>query len=155
GGTTGGGGNYISGSSVTVTATAVSCYTFLNWTENSTLVSTSASYSFTASGNRNLVANFAQSTYTVSTSSSPAGAGATTGGGTVACGSSVIVTASTNSGYSFANWTENGNVVSSSATYAFTATANRSLVANFAAASGGGQLQWVKATSPANAYAIG
>ena len=35
-------------------------------------------------------------------------------------GSSRTVTATANSGYTFANWTENGNVVSSSASYNFT-----------------------------------
>ena len=58
GGTTSGGGNYASGQSVTVTATANPGYTFLDWTENGNQVSTSASYTFTASANRNLVANF-------------------------------------------------------------------------------------------------
>ena len=42
----------------TVTATANECYKFINWTEGGTEVSTSASYSFTANGNRTLVANF-------------------------------------------------------------------------------------------------
>src|SRR5439155_10077672 len=68
---------------------------------------------------------------TVSTSSSPTGAGATTGGGTVTSGSGVTVTASANAGYTFANWTENGTVVSTSASYTFAANANRNLLANF------------------------
>src|SRR5439155_5318340 len=63
--------------------------------------------------------------------SSPSGAGTTSGGGTVSCGSSVTVAPTANSGYSFANWTENGNVVSTSASYSFTVNANRNLVANF------------------------
>jgi len=71
--------------------------------------------------------------YTITTSSSPAAGGSTSGGGTVNCGSSVTVNASANSGYTFANWTENGGIVSSSASYVFTASANRNLVANFTA----------------------
>src|SRR5439155_1360816 len=63
--------------------------------------------------------------------SSPSGAGTTSGGGTVSCGSSVTVAPTANSGYSFANWTENGNVVSTSASYSFTVNASRTLVANF------------------------
>ncbi len=71
--------------------------------------------------------------YTISTSSSPSNGGSTSGGGTYATSSSVTVTASAASGYAFVNWTENGSQVTSSARYTFTASANRSLVANFSA----------------------
>jgi alpha-tubulin suppressor-like RCC1 family protein len=71
--------------------------------------------------------------YTISTSSSPSDGGSTSGGGTYTEGSSVTVTANVASGYAFVKWTENGPQVSSSATYNFTASANRSLVANFSA----------------------
>src|SRR5262249_22149779 len=43
----------------------------------------------------------------------------------------VTVTASANTGYGFANWTENATVVSPSSSYTFSANANRILVANF------------------------
>jgi hypothetical protein len=132
GGTTSGGGTYASGSTVTVTATPNSCYTFVNWTEAGTVVSTSPSYSFTASGNRTLVANFNQINYTINTSSSPSGGGTTSGGGAKGCGSSVTVTATPASCYQFSNWTEGGVVVSTSASYTFTVSGNRTLVANFA-----------------------
>ena len=59
GGTTNGAGTFNSGSSVTVTDSPNAGYTFTNWTENGTVVSTNASYTFTISGNRTLVANFA------------------------------------------------------------------------------------------------
>ena len=58
GGTVTGGGTYQQGQNCTVTATAASGYTFNNWTENGSAVSTNASYSFTVNGNRTLVANF-------------------------------------------------------------------------------------------------
>ena len=64
--------------SVTVTATPSTGYNFVNWTEGATVVSTSASYTFTASGNRTLVANFTQvPTYAITTSASPTAGGAT------------------------------------------------------------------------------
>src|SRR6185503_6291866 len=122
-----------SGASVTVSATPAACYTFLNWTEGGVAVSSSASYTFTASGNRTLVANFALTTYAITTFSSPAAGGSTSGGGTKDCGSSVTVTAAPAAGYSFVSWTEGGTVVSSAASYTFTASANRILTANFAA----------------------
>ena len=58
GGSVSGGGSYQQGSSCTVTATATPGYVFINWMEDGTVVSTSATYSFTVTGNRNLVANF-------------------------------------------------------------------------------------------------
>ncbi len=69
--------------------------------------------------------------YTISVSASPVSAGLLTGGGNYSNGSSVTVTATGNAGYTFANWTENGSVVSSSPSYTFTASADRSLIANF------------------------
>ncbi len=61
----------------------------------------------------------------------PAPGGTVTGGGSYANGSAVTLTASPNAGYQFVNWTENGNTVSVSAIYTFTATAPRDLAANF------------------------
>ncbi len=57
-GATSGGGVYDTGTNVLVIATPNSKYFFVNWTENGTEVSKSPNYSFTASGDRNLVANF-------------------------------------------------------------------------------------------------
>ena len=133
GGTVAGGGTFASGSSHTVTAIANSGYTFANWTENGTVVSSTASYTFTLNGNRNLVANFAANpmNFTVAVSGSPSTGGTVAGGGTYASGSSDTVTATPNSGYTFANWAENGTVVSSGASYTFTLNSNRNLVANF------------------------
>ncbi|MGD1019973.1 MAG: hypothetical protein ABSA12_11725 [Verrucomicrobiia bacterium] len=130
-GTASGGGTFNCGSNVTVTATANACYQFVNWTEGGTVVSTSASYTFTASSNETLTANFTPTTYMIGTGSSPTGGGSTSGGGTVSCGSNVTVTATANACYQFVNWTEGGTVVSTSASYTFTAGANRTLVANF------------------------
>ena len=128
-----GGGSFVSGSSVTVTAAANSGYTFANWTENGTVQSASRSYSFTLAANRNLTANFTANpvTNTVAVAASPAGAGSVSGGGSFVSGSSVTVTAAANSGYTFANWTENGTVQSASRSYSFTLAANRNLTANF------------------------
>jgi hypothetical protein len=69
--------------------------------------------------------------YSITVSASPSAGGTVSGGGTYASGSSCTVTATANSGYTFANWTESGSVVSSSASYTFTVNGNRNLVANF------------------------
>ena len=131
GGMVGGGGTYNQGASCTVTASANTGYTFTNWTENGNVVSTSARYTFTVNANRNLVANFTIRTYNVSVSANPTNGGTVVGGGTFNHGQSCTVTATANNGYTFTNWTENGNVVSTNASFNFVVTANRTLVAHF------------------------
>src|SRR5262249_24446947 len=131
GGTVSGGGTFPNGSSQTVTATAKSGFSFTNWTENGTVVSSSANYTFTLNGNRTLVANFIGTSASITVSASPISGGTVSGGGTFAIGGSRTVTATASAGFTFASWTENGTVVSSSASYTFTLNANRTLVANF------------------------
>ena len=63
--------------------------------------------------------------------------GEVSGGGTYPEGTECILAATANQGYTFTNWTENGEVVSTEATYSFTVSGNRDLVANFAVSSGG------------------
>jgi hypothetical protein len=133
GGSTSGGGTVNCGSNVCISATPNACYQFVNWTVGGVPVSTSNSYCFTASGSETVVANFNQIAYTIAASSSPTNGGTTSGGGVVDCGSNVTVVATANVGYSFTDWTEAGTNVSASASYGFTASANRSLVANFVA----------------------
>ena len=131
GGTVSGAGTFNHGASCTLTATAATGYTFTNWTENGSVVSSNANYTFTVEGNRNLVANFTAITYTITVSVNPSNSGTTSGGGTYNHGQSCTVIATSADGYTFLNWTENGSVVSSDANYSFTVTSNRSLVANF------------------------
>lgn len=131
GGTTIGEGSFYDGSSVTVTATPNAGYKFVSWTEGGIIVSTDLIYSFLINSNRTLTANFEAIAYNVSTSAIPEEGGTTTGEGTFYYGNSVTVTASPNSGYEFANWTESSNVVSDLLNYTFLVTGNRNLVANF------------------------
>lgn len=134
GGTNTGSGPYNPGSFVTVVATPNSGYAFVNWTENGNPVSTSTSYSFTITSNRTLVANYsvvAPGQFAVAVSANPAIGGTVTGSGSFASGTPVTVTATPNVGYTFTNWTEAGNLQSTSANYTFNITGNRNLVANF------------------------
>ncbi len=132
-GTITGAGSYASGSTCTLRATPNSGYTFVNWLENGTSVSINATYSFTVTGNRNLVAVFdvAPTNYTITATANPSNGGSVTGGGTYASGSTCTLRATPNSSYTFVNWTKNGTQVSTNATYSFTVTGNGSYVANF------------------------
>ena len=133
GGTVTGGGSYNQGASCTVSATAISGYTFNNWTENGNVVSSQANYTFTVNGNRTLVANFTAQpqNYTISVSANPAEGGTVTGGGSYQQGQTCTVHATPATGYNFVRWTENGASVSTNPNYSFTVTGNRTLVAQF------------------------
>jgi hypothetical protein len=67
----------------------------------------------------------------VDTLAAPLNSGTTSGDGVYTNGTTATVMASPNAGYSLVNWTENGEVVSTAASYTFTNVVNRSLVANF------------------------
>ena len=131
GGTISGGGTYNYGQTCTLTATPASGYTFLRWTKNGAQVSTNASYSFTVTESANYVAHFELVNYVVSVSANPSNGGTVTGGGGYHYGENCTVTASANSGFTFINWTENGQQVSSNPSYTFTVTNDCYLVANF------------------------
>jgi len=155
GGTVSGGGAFAEGATVTVTATPLAGYTFVNWTENgsvvslspsmnpngmnapngATEVSASSSYQFVmGSVNRTITANFAVvvlGNYAINLSSSPAAGGTTLGGGSFVENSLKTVTATANTGYTFVNWTDNGVQVSTNSSFSFTLLGNKTLVAHF------------------------
>ena len=76
--------------------------------------------------------------YSIDAAPSPTEGGTVTGTGTFNEGASCTLTAMPNEGYTFVNWTENGEVVSTNATYSFTVNADRTLVANFIQSGSGG-----------------
>ena len=130
-GTVTGGGTYNYGTEVTLTATANTGYSFVNWTLNGSVVSGEDNYTITVTDNANYVANFEINNYTISAIANPEEGGTVTGSGTYTYGANVTVTATANTGYTFTNWTEGGTEVSTSASYTFTANSDRNLVANF------------------------
>jgi hypothetical protein len=135
GGTTGGGGSINAGTNATVTAAPNNGYTFSNWTENGSIVSSNASYSFWVNNSRSLVANFTAvnpTQYIISLSSNPSNGGTTQGNRVFyQLGQQTTVVATSNPGYTFINWSENGNPVSTNSSYTFNVTTSRNLVANF------------------------
>jgi hypothetical protein len=125
--------------SVTFTATPNPHYHVDTWTRDGTVAQrggntyvltgveaeTSVAVSFAADP--------AASSYTIAASAEPASGGSVTGGGTFAAGSSRTVSATAAVGFVFANWTENGAMVSTSPSYTFTLNNDRTLVAHFVA----------------------
>lgn len=131
-GTVTGAGEYVSGTTCTLTATPDNGYTFNHWEIGGTSVGQNTTYSFTVTQNVTVTAVFTQDLYTVSTVSSPANGGTTSGGGTFNYGDSCTVTATPATGYNFVKWTVGGTQVSVSQNYTFTVTGNTNLVAVFA-----------------------
>ena len=67
----------------------------------------------------------------VTASVSPENAGSISGAGEYAINDIVTLTATSNEGYQFINWTEEGTIVSEETEYSFTVMESRELVANF------------------------
>ena len=139
GGSTSGGGTYNSGQSVTVTASPYSGYSFTNWKEGSNVVSTNASYTFTISGNRTLVANFSVipiDQYTLNISATNGTVTKSPNQSSYISGTAIQLTATPNSGYTFSGWSvaSGGSFSStSSPTTTFTITGNATITASFVA----------------------
>ena len=70
-------------------------------------------------------------TYNISALANPTEGGTISGAGNYAEGQTCTLSAMANEGYTFMYWTENGEVVSTEATYSFIVTGDRNLVANF------------------------
>lgn len=69
--------------------------------------------------------------YTIDVAPDPAHGGDVSGGGDYEDGTSVTITASPKAGFRFLEWIENGNQVSTDASYTFTVNGNRKLTAVF------------------------
>ena len=69
--------------------------------------------------------------YVINATANPVEGGSIVGGGSYHEGSTCTFTATANEGYVFINWTEDGEEVSTDATYSFVVNGNRNLVANF------------------------
>jgi hypothetical protein len=153
-----------SGTSVTIAATSAvspsgNTYNFQNWTAVGSgslptgVTATTASNTFTITGNVNIRANFqsagqAGTTYTLTVGSNPSNGGSVSVNGapssgqptTHASGETVVVTAAASTGYAFREWTGSlpEGVDKNSATITLSMSANVSIVAAFRENTGGG-----------------
>ena len=140
-------GDMTKGGEVTFKAKANDGYCFSHWeNSNANRVSTESYYSTVVASDLTLKAVFEVSgsvgpstpeVYNISVAANGQGvvtATSETNSGTsltVDQGTQVTLAAKPNAGYQFVNWTLNGNVVSTDATYTFTPTASGEYVANF------------------------
>ena len=129
GGNVTGAGNYIVGSSCTLTANANPGYSFMRWTENGQTVSNSRVYTFTVDANRELVAHFMAVPYEISVTVDPQAGGTVTGAGVYYYGDMVTLTISPAPLYYFMGWYENGECISEEISLSFAVERDRSLTA--------------------------
>jgi hypothetical protein len=101
-GTVSGGGSYPYNTTVTLTATANTGHTFMQWSDSVT----QNPRSVTLTENLSLTAIFTVNDYTVSVVSSNTAMGSVSGGGTYPYGTNITLTATANSGYQFNNWND-------------------------------------------------
>jgi len=134
GGINTGGGTYVHDSTAIIVATPNVGWDFINWTENSEIVTTDSLFSYNVLENKNFIAHYSKKIYSISSAASPIEGGVTladsanyTHGKTV----SLSAIANSDSGWEFINWTENGFAVSADSIYTFVADRNRILSANF------------------------
>ncbi|MBQ9641091.1 MAG: dockerin [Bacteroidaceae bacterium] len=148
GGSVSGGGKHLVNTPVRVYATANSGYTFRGWTDTQgNVLSTATSFYFTnTEASDTLIANYE---FTPGAPSEPVepstilyykltvlgrtGSNGVSGGGSYQAGCSVGISASTESGYAFLNWTDkDGTVLSTSPSFTYTTqTKKDTLYANY------------------------
>jgi plastocyanin len=126
------GGSYQSGTVVTLTATANSGYSFSAWSGDAT--GSTNPVTVTMSGNKTVTGTFtAIPTYTLTTSATNGTVTLNPAGGSYQSGTVVTLTATANSGYNFSSWS--GDLTGSTNPSTITVNANKSVTANFSAAS--------------------
>lgn len=146
GGSVSGTGNYAAGTTVTLSASTYSSYSFKGWTDSEgKTVSTSTRFSFVmGEADTHYTANFR---YTpgnpaepvtpdkyayVYASALPSGGGSVSGGGRYAVGATVTLNASTSSNYTFVSWTKDGETLGTSTRLSYkVAEEGNNVVANF------------------------
>lgn len=125
-------GTYESNTNVTITATASSGYVFSSWSGDAS--GSDNTVSVTMTSDKSVTANFTSGSdaYSLTAAVNPAGGGTVTlnpAGGSYNSGASVSLTATVNSGYTFANWS--GDASGSDNPVSVTMTSNKSVTANF------------------------
>lgn len=116
-----GAGTFLPGQAVTVGAFPADGYSFVSWTINDEIISTSAVFVYTMpQANVLLQANFTPNTYQLTVQSNPVQGGTVQGGGAYQFGQNVNVNAIASIGYAFTHWVKDGQVVSTSPNYQFT-----------------------------------
>ncbi|MDD3893350.1 MAG: hypothetical protein PHE03_13750, partial [Bacteroidales bacterium] len=129
-----GAGTYVEDMLVTVSLSDISPdYQFVNWTNNGVEVSDQMSFAFEMPAEiTTLVANFTFMDYSVVVNINPVDAGSVAGEGLFVQNEQVTLTATSNLGFEFVNWSDGTVVLSTDNPYVFSmGTEDLALTANF------------------------
>ncbi len=127
GGTVTGGGSYASGSTATLTATRAIGYVFTGWSGDTS--GTTSPINVLVNANKNVVANFLATSYTLTTSAAPTVGGTVTGGGNYGAGATATLTAIPAAGYTFSGWSGASSAITPTTTIVM--NSNATVTANF------------------------
>ncbi|MEC8865698.1 MAG: InlB B-repeat-containing protein, partial [Verrucomicrobiota bacterium] len=130
GGTTSGGGSYPSEENAQISASPSPGYAFIGWSGEGVNDSYSASTTVLMSEDRNLTANFAIQSHSLSLNASIGGSA--NGSGHFDFGSSPTISATPSTGYFFSGWDGEGVTDPNSASTTVLMSEDRNLTANFA-----------------------
>lgn len=130
GGTVSGSGMYSTGDTAVLKATPDYGYVFSGWYDGKTLVSSSKTLRIDVSTDRTLTAKFTPDYFDIKITENYDG-GSQTGAGSYAYKSTAKLTATTNSGYEFKGWSVDNKIVSTSPTYTYTITGDKTVTATY------------------------
>ncbi len=133
GGTVTGGGTVLEGESITLTATANDGYTFDGWYDGETKVSDAAEFTVeNVTADKTYTAKFAKDIVYYTITAVAEDGGTVAGGGEVAEGESITLTATANDGYTFDGWYDGETKVSDVAEFTVeNVTADKTYTAKF------------------------
>jgi len=124
-GTLAGSGNYQAGEQILVSATAHEGFSFVNWQQNGSIMSTQPDFIYNMpSSNVALTAHFISSTspqFMLTLEASPAYGGTVSGSGQYAAGAEILISVTPASGFSFLRWFRvGGTLVSNQSEFIYT-----------------------------------
>ena len=118
GGTVTGGGTIVESSSITLTAAANDGYTFAGWYDGGTKVCDTAEFTVeNVTEDKTYTAKFAKNAVSYTITALADDGGTVSGGGTVAEGGSITLTATANEGYTFDGWYDGNTKVCDTAEF--------------------------------------
>jgi len=127
-----GGGNYESGTLITIEAYENPGYRFQGWVTQGVLISTNPIIEYYVTEDITLTAMFVGDNYLVTVFASPSPWGTVSGGGYYANGDEATISAIPEPGFQFEFWTKNGAVYSTEPSFSFFVTENVTFFAEFA-----------------------
>lgn len=133
GGTVTGGGTIVESSSITLTAAANDGYTFAGWYDGGTKVCDTAEFTVeNVTEDKTYTAKFAKNAVSYTITALADDGGTVSGGGTVAEGGSITLTATANDGYTFDGWYDGNTKVCDTAEFTLSnITADKTYTAKF------------------------